>query len=53
MTEALFMMVPEEENALRTPQGQAAYASAIVLGITDFLRAAAQSARGTAGVPGP
>jgi N-acetylmuramoyl-L-alanine amidase len=37
LTEGLFLMFPDQENALRTVQGQRAYAAGIVEGITDFL----------------
>ncbi len=38
LTEGLFMMVPEQEAALRTETGQRRYAMAIRDGITDWLR---------------
>jgi N-acetylmuramoyl-L-alanine amidase len=38
LTEGLFMMVPEQEAALRAPQGQRLYAEAVVEGIRRFLR---------------
>jgi N-acetylmuramoyl-L-alanine amidase len=38
LTEGLFIMVPEQEAALRSPQGQRLYAEAVVEGIRRFLR---------------
>ncbi|HEX6106435.1 MAG TPA: N-acetylmuramoyl-L-alanine amidase [Gemmatimonadales bacterium] len=38
LTEGLFMMVPEQEAALRTPDGRRRYASAIFHGLRRFLR---------------
>jgi N-acetylmuramoyl-L-alanine amidase len=38
LTEGLFMSVPEQEAALRSPQGQRLYAEAVVEGIRRFLR---------------
>jgi N-acetylmuramoyl-L-alanine amidase len=38
LTEGLFIMVPEQEAALRSPQGQRLYAEAVVDGIRRFLR---------------
>ncbi|MGH7582042.1 MAG: N-acetylmuramoyl-L-alanine amidase family protein [Gemmatimonadales bacterium] len=38
LTEGLFLMMPEQEAALRTDPGQAAYARSIVEGIAAFLR---------------
>jgi N-acetylmuramoyl-L-alanine amidase len=38
LTEGLFMIVPEQEAALRSPQGQRLYAEAVVEGIRRFLR---------------
>jgi N-acetylmuramoyl-L-alanine amidase len=38
LTEGLFMMVPEQEAALRSPQGRRLYAEAVVEGIRGFLR---------------
>ena len=37
LTEGLFMMVPEQEAALRSPEGQSAYALAVFEGIETFL----------------
>jgi N-acetylmuramoyl-L-alanine amidase len=38
LTEGLFMMIPEQEVMLRSPEGQLRYARGIVRGIEDFLR---------------
>ena len=38
LTEGLFIMVPDQEAALRSPQGQRLYAEAVVEGIRRFLR---------------
>jgi N-acetylmuramoyl-L-alanine amidase len=38
LTEGLFMIVPEQEAALRSPRGQRLYAEAVVDGIRRFLR---------------
>jgi N-acetylmuramoyl-L-alanine amidase len=38
LTEGAFLMIPEQENALRTPAFQAAYARGIALGIQAFLK---------------
>jgi N-acetylmuramoyl-L-alanine amidase len=38
LTEGLFMMVPEQEAALRSPEGAKVYAEAVVEGIGEFLR---------------
>ena len=38
LTEGLFMIVPEQEAALRSPEGQRLYAEAVVEGIRRFLR---------------
>jgi N-acetylmuramoyl-L-alanine amidase len=38
LTEGLFMMVPEQEAALRSPQGRRLYAEAVVEGVRGFLR---------------
>jgi N-acetylmuramoyl-L-alanine amidase len=38
LTEGLFVIVPEHEAALRSPQGQRLYAEAVVEGIRRFLR---------------
>jgi N-acetylmuramoyl-L-alanine amidase len=38
LTEGLFIMVPEQEAALRSPRGQRLYAEAVVEGIRRFLR---------------
>jgi N-acetylmuramoyl-L-alanine amidase len=38
LTEGLFMIVPEQEAALRAPQGRRLYAEAVVEGIRRFMR---------------
>ena len=38
LTEGLFMMIPEQEAALRSPEGRRAYARAVFEGIRQFLR---------------
>jgi N-acetylmuramoyl-L-alanine amidase len=38
LTEGAFLMVPEQESALRTPSFQAAYARGVALGLEAFLR---------------
>ena len=38
LTEGLFMMIPEQEAMLATPEGQLRYARGIVRGIEEFLR---------------
>jgi N-acetylmuramoyl-L-alanine amidase len=38
LTEGLFMIVPEQEAALRSPRGQQLYAEAVVEGVRRFLR---------------
>jgi N-acetylmuramoyl-L-alanine amidase len=38
LTEGLFMMIPEQEAILGTPDGQLRYARGIVQGIESFLR---------------
>ncbi len=38
LTEGLFMMMPAQEAALRTPAGRSRYAAGIVAGITAFFR---------------
>ena len=38
LTEGLFMIVPEQEAALRAPQGRRLYAEAVVEGIRRFIR---------------
>ncbi len=43
LTEGAFLMVPEQENALRTPAFQEAYARGIALGIQAYLRELAAS----------
>jgi N-acetylmuramoyl-L-alanine amidase len=43
LTEGLFMMVPDQEAALRTADGRQRYASGITEGITAFLQRVAQT----------
>ena len=43
LTEGAFLMIPEQENALRTPPFQEAYARGIALGIQAFFRELAAS----------
>ena len=38
LTEGLFMMIPEQEALLDTPDGQQRYARGVAKGIEDFLR---------------
>lgn len=38
LTEGAFLMVPEQENALRTPSFQEAYARGVALGVEAYLR---------------
>ncbi|HEU4763683.1 MAG TPA: N-acetylmuramoyl-L-alanine amidase, partial [Gemmatimonadales bacterium] len=38
LTEGMFLMIPEQENALRSPEGQARYARAVFEGTEEFLR---------------
>jgi N-acetylmuramoyl-L-alanine amidase len=38
LTEGLFMMIPEQEAALRSPEAQREYALAVLEGIRQFLR---------------
>ncbi len=42
LTEGLFMMIPEQEAMLASPEGRLRYARGIVRGIEDFLREMAQ-----------
>jgi len=37
LTEGLFMMLPDQEAALRTPQGQRLYALAVAEGLRRYL----------------
>jgi N-acetylmuramoyl-L-alanine amidase len=37
LTEGLFMMLPDQESALRTPAGQRLYARAVLEGLRKFL----------------
>ncbi len=45
LTEGAFLMIPEQENALRTPAFQEAYARGVALGIEVWLRELAAPAR--------
>jgi N-acetylmuramoyl-L-alanine amidase len=42
LTEGMFMILPEQEAALRTPEGQHLYALAVYEGVREFLRERAQ-----------
>jgi N-acetylmuramoyl-L-alanine amidase len=42
LTEGLYMIVPEQEAALRSPEGQRLYAQGVFDGVERFLRQAAQ-----------
>ncbi len=44
LCEGLFMMLPEQEAALRQPEGQRRYALSVRDGLADFLRGVARSA---------
>ena len=44
LTEGLFMMVPDQEAALRSPEGQRMYAQGVFEGIREFLRLRAAEA---------
>jgi N-acetylmuramoyl-L-alanine amidase len=41
LTEGMFLMIPEQENALRSPAGEERYARAVFEGMRDFLLARA------------
>jgi N-acetylmuramoyl-L-alanine amidase len=43
LTEGLFMMLPDQESALRSPEGQRLYARGVFLGIQEFLRGRGQT----------
>lgn len=43
LTEGLFMMVPEQESALRSEEGQRRYAAGVLSGVRTFLRDRASS----------
>ena len=45
LTEGLYLMVPEQEAALRTAAGQRRYATGVVEGIAAFLHGVAQQSR--------
>jgi N-acetylmuramoyl-L-alanine amidase len=38
LTEGLFMMVPEQEAALRSEEGRRRYAAGVLAGVRTFLR---------------
>ena len=38
ITEGLFLMVPEQEHAMRTPEGQEAYARGVAWGVEEYFR---------------
>jgi N-acetylmuramoyl-L-alanine amidase len=42
LTEGLFMMVPEQEAALRSEPGRREYALAVLEGVREFLRSRAR-----------
>ena len=42
LCEGLFMMLPDQENALRQPEGQRLYAEGVFNGIREFLKQRAQ-----------
>ena len=44
LTEGAFLMIPEQENALRTPAFQEAYARGIALGLKAYFRELAEGA---------
>ncbi len=52
LTEGLFVIVPEQEAALRSPRGQRLYAEAVVEGIRRFLRRAGPRVLGPRCGPG-
>ncbi len=43
LSEGMFLMLPDQENALRSPEGQRMYAEGVFAGIRDFLRDRARS----------
>jgi N-acetylmuramoyl-L-alanine amidase len=42
LTEGLFLMLPDQEHALRTAEGRRRYAEGVVEGLDRFLRARAR-----------
>ena len=38
ITEGLFLMIPEQEHAMRTPEGQEAYARGVAWGVEEYFR---------------
>jgi N-acetylmuramoyl-L-alanine amidase len=51
LTEGMFMMVPEQEAALRSPAGQRLYAQAVYEGTLAFLRERARAQAGSSARP--
>ncbi len=49
LTEAMFMAIPEQEAALRTPLGQKMYAEGVYNGVVEYLREAGKRGSGDAG----
>lgn len=45
ITEGLFMMIPEQENAVKTPEGQERYARAVADGLEAYFRSLAMARR--------
>lgn len=45
LCEGLFMMLPDQESALRSPEGQRRYARAVLEGTEEFLRGRAEGVR--------
>ncbi len=45
LTEAMFMAIPEQESALRTPLGQKMYAEGVYNGVVEYLKQAGQGGR--------
>jgi len=44
LTEGLFMMLPDQEAALRSAEGRRRYAQAVVDGLRDYLKESAAAA---------
>lgn len=51
LTEGMFLMIPEQENALRSAAGQRLYAQAVVDGTLAFLRERARAQTRRTGRP--
>ena len=51
LTEGMFMMIPEQEAALRSLMGQRLYAQAVYEGTLAFLRDRARAQTGRTGRP--